>query len=213
MTRNGVVISIIALFSVIACREPAERLREPADLALGFREVAELGTLEVHFTKIIVGEKEAKKKWLFLTGSSRALHVAMSEAVVRLGIDLNRLAPDDVKVSGERISVLLPPIEILDFNYDPTRFQVDNELSDYHRTGTLSLTSEQADFRASEIEEVYRKAERQVREQLPYKKLQRMGERRTALFFSSYLEKAGFREVFVNFKEGDFASFRKGGAE
>jgi hypothetical protein len=109
--------------------------------------------------------------------------------------------------------VLLPPVEILAFDYDPSRFHVETNLSDYHRSGVVPLSADEADFVAGEIEQVYRDAEHQLRQQLPYKKLQRMAERRTALFFSEYLESAGFREVFVNFEHGDLESFKKGGAE
>lgn len=210
--KHAVVITIIALFFVAACREATEQ-PQGREQALAFREAAELGTLDVHFSKILFAEKIKKKKRFLFVGSSRATHVEKSEAVVTLGIDVDSLSADDVKVTGDRISVLLPPIEIIAFDYDPSHFHVESNLSDYHRSGVVPLSADEADFGAGEIEQLYRDAEHQLRQQLPYKKLRRMAERRTALFFREYLESAGFREVFVNFRQGDLESFRKGGAE
>ncbi len=196
------ILSIVVLCSVVvACREAPKRLH-------GLEAVAEMGTLQVHFSKILWSEKDTERQFLFFNaGRSKAWHVAKSDAVITLGVDLKRLGPGDVSVAGERVSVVLPPVEIIDFDYDPTHYQVDEQLSGFEGR---HLSADKGGYKASEIDKQYRDGEAQLRKQLPYKTLQEMAERRTAALFRMHLRNEGFTEVFVTFKAGDLAGFEKG---
>jgi hypothetical protein len=198
---NPKLLSIVVLSSVVACRAPTNRLQ-------GLQAVAKMGTLEVHYSKILWSEKGATKRFLFFTtGKSKAWHVAKSDAVLTLGVDLKKLGPDDVTVAGERVSLVLPPIEIIDFDYDPTHYQVDEQLSGFEGH---HLSAKETGYSVTEIDESYRRGEEHLRKQLPYKTLQEMAERRTAEVFRLHLRNEGFTEVFVTFKKGDLVGFEKG---
>jgi hypothetical protein len=207
LTRFQTSLSVCVALLLIACQDPSDKM-------LGLQEVADLGTVEVHFSKIIVHRKdvEGTKKilWVFKThAEGHALHVARSNAIVTLGIDVNRISKDDVHIDDQHISLLLPPIEIIDFDFDPTHYTVDSKLTGVEKTAGWV----RPDIEAKEIEEAYRAAEKQVRHQLPYSRLVKMGERRTAVFFRQYLERAGFKDIYITFKKSDLAQFAEGDPE
>ncbi|MGH7950940.1 MAG: DUF4230 domain-containing protein [Limisphaerales bacterium] len=58
----------------------------------------------------------------FFEGENRVLLLA--HGIVKAGIDLKRLKPEDVKVSGKKISLRLPPPEITDAYLDEQRTKV-----------------------------------------------------------------------------------------
>jgi hypothetical protein len=66
-------------------------------------------------------------KWY---GENRVLLLA--HGVVKAGIDLKRLAPDDVQISGQTISLRLPPPQVTDAYLDDQASQVID-----HSTGLL----------------------------------------------------------------------------
>lgn len=68
----------------------------------------------------------------YVIGKTTLLYIAYGE--VRAGVDLSELSVDDVQVDGDRLTLQLPPPEILDSKIDVTRSQV----YDYDR-GFLGL--------------------------------------------------------------------------
>jgi hypothetical protein len=78
--------------------------------------LSELVTVQYVLEKVIVLEDV---KWF---GESRVLMVA--HAVVKAGTDLTRLEPDDLQVSGKKITVRLPPPQITDAYLDDKQTQV-----------------------------------------------------------------------------------------
>jgi len=78
--------------------------------------LSQLVTVKYVMEKIVVLEDV---KWF---GESRVLLVA--HGIVKAGVDFNRLKPDDIKVSGKKISILLPPVEITDTYLDDKQTRV-----------------------------------------------------------------------------------------
>ena len=78
--------------------------------------LSDLVTVKYVMEKIVVLEDV---KWF---GESRVLLVA--HGVVKAGTDLNQLRPDDLHVSGKRITVKLPPAEITDAYLDDKQTRV-----------------------------------------------------------------------------------------
>ena len=86
--------------------------------------LADLVTVKYVMDKVVVLEDV---KWY---GENRVLLLA--HGVVKAGIDLKRLKPDDVKISGKNISLRLPLPQITDAYLDDRASQVID-----HSTGLL----------------------------------------------------------------------------
>lgn len=70
-------------------------------------------------------------------GTTTLIYVAYGE--VRAGVDLGEITPDDVRVSGETLRIMLPPPRILDSKLDVGR----SDVYDYNR-GFLGLGPDRA---------------------------------------------------------------------
>jgi len=86
--------------------------------------LSDLVTVKYVLNKVVVLEDV---KWY---GESRVLLLA--QGVVKAGIDLKRLQPEDVSISGKKISLRLPPPQITDAYLDDKASQVID-----HTTGLL----------------------------------------------------------------------------
>jgi hypothetical protein len=86
--------------------------------------LSELVTVKYVLDKVVVLEDV---KWY---GDSRVLLLA--QGVVKAGVDLKRLKPEDVDIAGKKISLRLPPPQILDAYLDDKQSQVID-----HTTGLL----------------------------------------------------------------------------
>ena len=86
--------------------------------------LSDLVTVKFIMTKVVVLEDV---KWY---GENRVLLLA--QGVVKAGIDLKRLKPEDVDIAGKKISLRLPPAEVTDAYLDDAASQVID-----HTTGLL----------------------------------------------------------------------------
>jgi Protein of unknown function (DUF4230) len=86
--------------------------------------LSDLVTVKYVLEKVVILEDV---KWY---GENRVLLLA--HGVVKAGVDLKRLAPDDVAISGKKISLRLPPPQIMDAYLDDKNSQVID-----HTTGLL----------------------------------------------------------------------------
>ena len=86
--------------------------------------LADLVTVKYVLDKIVVLEDV---KWY---GENRVLLLA--QGVVKAGLDLKRLKPEDVAITGKKICLHLPPTQITDAYLDDAASQVI-----YHTTGFL----------------------------------------------------------------------------
>jgi len=86
--------------------------------------LSDLVTVKYVMDKVVVLEDV---KWY---GENRVLFLA--QGVVKAGIDLKRLKPENVSISGKKITLKLPPTEITDAYLDDKASQVID-----HTTGLL----------------------------------------------------------------------------
>lgn len=86
--------------------------------------LAELVTVKYVIEKVVSVEDV---KWY---GENRVLIVA--HGIVKAGVDLNRLRPEDIHVAGKKISINLPPAQVLDAYLDDSQTKVIE-----HSTGLL----------------------------------------------------------------------------
>lgn len=87
-----------------------------ATLLKQVQSLSELVTVKYVIEKVVVLEDV---KWY---GENRVLLLA--HGVVKGGVDLGRLKPEDITVSGNKISIKLPPAQVLDAYLDDKKTQI-----------------------------------------------------------------------------------------
>jgi hypothetical protein len=129
MNRFRVLIAALALVAVLLAglvvgfglarllpRGNTTRTYNTATILRQVQTLAQLVSVRYVFEKVLVGEDV---KWY---GQNRVILVA--HGVVKAGVDLQKLEPDDVRVSGKKVSIRLPPAAILDVHLDDEKTQV-----------------------------------------------------------------------------------------
>lgn len=140
-----------------------------------------LETVRFNMEKIVSGERDNEylPKWLV---GDRLLLVVEGEAVA--GVDLSKLRPDDVTVTGRRVTVLLPQAEIFSTRIDNEKTRV------YSReTGLFSSLDPHLES------EVRREAERQLREAAVQAKILDHANDNARTTLTSFLRGLGFDQV------------------
>src|SRR5258706_9803425 len=92
------------------------RVLNTAAVVRQVQSLSQLVTVKYVMEKVVVLEDV---KWF---GENRVLMVA--HGIVKAGVDLSQLKPEDVKVSGQSIKVKLPPAQITDAYLDEKQTQV-----------------------------------------------------------------------------------------
>lgn len=112
--------------------------------------LAQLVTVKYVLEKVVVVEDV---KWF---GENRVLLVA--HGVVKAGVDLQQLKPDDVRVAGRAVTVRLPPAEITDAYLDDKRTRVIERTTGLLRVFDKDLEQKARQHAAEEIRRAAREA-------------------------------------------------------
>lgn len=96
--------------------EGGVRVYSPAALLQQVQTLSQLVTVKYVVEKVVLLEDV---KWY---GDNRVLLLA--QGVVKAGVDLGRLQPEDLEVSGKRVGVRLPPPQITDVYLDDRQTRV-----------------------------------------------------------------------------------------
>lgn len=153
-------------------------------------EAGELASMEVRLTKYVTAKKE--RAALFIIPMADADFVAHTEAVVKAGIDLGKLEYEDVVISGKRISLNLPPVQMVNFSYPSEKFKVITRTEFFFQNISLK-----------EIDDFYRQAELDIRESINYLGLEEDCKEKTTVLLKGFLKQMGFEEIYIKYKEYD----------
>ncbi len=176
---------ILAVFA--ACNQQPDRPRVVGEI----KSVAKLATMEAKLSKIVIGTKE-KKYMLGLVQPRDAAFLAHSEATVKLGIDLDKLEEDDVSIEGARISLVLPPVELVNFSYPAEKFVPD----DYYSEDNSKWNR----FSYAEMDDLFRQSETAIMKSIPFLGITESAEQRTRQLMTGLLKRLGFDEIYIRFK-------------
>ncbi len=154
------------------------------------RSAAKLATTETIIDKVVIGTKT--RKVLRLLKISEANFVAYTEATVKTGIDLEKLSEDDIVIDKNKITVTLPSVEVLDFQYPFNKFRIDSAI-----TGNAFLNR----FDIVDYEEFYRMAELDIRENLQYTGVIQQTRKNTERMMRGLLENLGYDEIYIRFRK------------
>jgi hypothetical protein len=112
-------------------------LRGTSDVLVAVQNLSRLETTSFHMERVI--DLSDKQSHLFGLVSSEDAILLVAVADVIAGVDLSRIAEDDIRVSADRrsVSVALPPAEVFQTALDPRRTYVHTR-----RTGLLAQRKE-----------------------------------------------------------------------
>jgi hypothetical protein len=153
---------------------------------------AKLCTTEVTIEKFVFATKE--KRLLFLIKLNEAYFAAHTEARVKLGIDLSKIRKEDIDIKDLSISLMLPPVEVLNFSYPFENFKEDFTIRDDATLNRISV---------ADIEEFYRQGEMDIRSNLQFMGLVDKTKTNTRVLLRGMLAGLGYEEIYIDFKPQD----------
>jgi hypothetical protein len=99
------------------------RVYNTATLLLQVQSLSQLVTVKYVMEKVVILEDPPQNPVRrLLPDETRVILVA--HGIVKAGVDLSRMKPEDLRVSGKRIVIQLPPAQITDAYLDETRTQI-----------------------------------------------------------------------------------------
>jgi hypothetical protein len=146
----GVGLWLGALFWRAATPSDGPRFYDTPTVLRQVQSLAQLVTVKYVLEKVVVAEDV---KWF---GENRVLLVA--HGVVKAGVDLQRMKPEDVRVSGRVVSVRLPPAEITDAYLDDKQTRVIERTTGLLRVFDKDLEQKARQHAAEEIRRAAREA-------------------------------------------------------
>ncbi len=164
--------------------------KDDKGLVLGkIHKASKLSTTEFTIDKIVHGTKTKKLAWFINLNEARFL--AYSKAIVKAGIDLNKLTPDDVKIDEYAIYINLPVVEIINFSYPSDSFSVDGFITDNAFLNSISIYDQEEFFRAAELD---------IRSSLKYMGIIETTQNKTRIMIEGMLKALGYKNIFISFK-------------
>lgn len=170
--------------TLFSCKNPKFDLSK-------IKQVSKLATVEFVVAKTVYGQKEKKLPFIPIR-LNRASFMAFTEARIKAGIDLDKLLPKDVKVEGDKISILLPPIEILNFSY-PSESFVEDKLYTNQRKFLNHIS-------VLDQEDLFRQADLSIRNQIADLGIEKAAQKNARFLLKELLTLQNFTEISIEFK-------------
>ncbi len=123
-----------------------------ATLLQQVKTVSELVTVQYVIEKVVVVEDV---KWIAGLGENRVLLIA--HGIVRAGLDLGRLQPADIEVSGKQVVLKLPPMQITEAYLDEKETRVVERSTGFLRSFDKNL---EQTARQNALEDIRRAAQK-----------------------------------------------------
>lgn len=143
-------LSLCFLIGNMACRKKIDPNEQRRALIMNkLQSCAKLASVEYVVKKIIIARKT--KKFLGLTLDRPASFLAETKAIIKAGIDLKKLKVEDIKIDRTNISITMPPIEIVDFSYPVSNFNIISQYTHNSLISKLNLSQKDQLFQQGEI--------------------------------------------------------------
>jgi hypothetical protein len=175
--------------SLLSCNKDKERYL----IISKIQSASKLATTETVIDKIVFGEQE--KKFLWLVRLNEARFVAYTKATVKAGIDLSELNPQDVKIDGAKIELMLPHVKVLIFEYPFSSYKIDSSITENAFLNKLDI---------QDHEHFYQLAELDIRNNLAFTGIKELTEEKTRILLTGVLKNLGYEEIYIRFKPGEF---------
>jgi len=180
--REKMHFSLVILVLLAGCTAKKE---EPRPVVFSLQQIGRLATAEYVVTRLV--KAEDNQTW-YKIGDRKIL--ISCTASVKAGIDFTKLQPQQVTQHEKKVSVLLPPPQILSLNIPPESIKV--------AYTDVSLLRDP--FTSTEINNIMKTAEGQIRRQLGALDILSTARSNASAFVTRFLTTAGFNEVYVSFQ-------------
>lgn len=181
--------SIVIIVLLLSSCEGDERA-----LVVGkIKSASKLATTEFTVDKIVHGSKNKKLAWVVKLNESKFL--AYSQAKIKAGIDLNKISADDININGHQISLQLPPVEVINFSYPPSSFELDDEITNSRKfLNKISLEDQEKFFQDAEID---------IRNNLEFMGIVATTQENTRTVLTALLKTLNYKEIYITFKSDE----------
>lgn len=177
--KNCLFFTLLVLF-LASCGEEKE-VHETEIYQI--RSIGTLATTEYTLGKIIQWNDEGE--W-YKFGDRKIL--LSCKATVKAGVNLNQIKESDIEVEGTKITIQLPPPEIVSFEMNP----------DLIRTEMTDVNGFRSDFSQVEKSKVLQKGEESIRKDLKKLHILDEAEQNAKIFIIDFYKNLGFEQVIVN---------------
>lgn len=177
--KNWLFLSLMTLF-LVSCGDEKE-VRETEIYQI--RSIGTLSTTEYTLGKII--HWDDKGEW-YMYGDRKIL--LSCKATVKAGVNLNAIKESDIEVKGNKITIQLPPPEIVSFEMDP----------DLVRTEMTDVNGFRSDFSQLDKSKVLKKGEESIRKDLQKLNILNEAEQNAKIFIIDFYKNLGFEQVIVH---------------
>lgn len=184
---SAIVAAGCMLMTIVSCQED-----DRAIVVGKIQSASDMVTTEFTVDKVVFGTKTKNLMWFKL---SEAQFLAYSQARVKTGINLAKLTEEDILITGNKIELILPPVEVVNFSYPPSSFVEDSLISDTKAfLNKISLEDQEEFFRLAELD---------IRNSLQYMGLVKTSQDHTRQMFKLLLESLGYAEIYIRFKSDE----------
>lgn len=167
--------------------------QEKRGLVVGkIQKASKLSTTEFKVDKLVFGVKNKRILWVIKLNQAEFL--AQSQAVIKTGVNLEKIKEEDIVISGRRISVTLPHVEVINFSYPAENFKKIDLLSDGAFSTRIDLEDQEKFFREAELD---------IRNSLQYMGIVETTQKKTRTMIEALLRNLGYNEIYIDFKEGE----------
>ncbi len=181
-------IGISGLLSAMLIASSCSQQPDRALVISKLKNSAKLATVEYIVTKVISAKD---KNWF----AKDAYFFAETEAVIKAGIDLEKLKEDDIKIDGRKISIKLPAVEIINFSYPAEGFKVIEKYSD--ESAIFKWNS----IDVGEKDDLYRQGEADIRANINDLGIIKTAQENTRILLKRILAISGFDEIYIEFAD------------
>jgi hypothetical protein len=157
------------------------RINDTATVVTQIQSLAQLVTVKYVFEKVVVLDDA---KWY---GENRLLMVA--HGVAKAGVDFQKLKPDDVHLSGDRVALTLPKPQLMDVYLDEGKTEILER-----STGLLRAFDQQME------QDARRQALEAIRKAARAAGILKDAEDRTRQQLVALAHASGFKEVAISFR-------------
>jgi|GEM_PF-782874 len=180
-------IAIVLIFLLfVSCQKTGNRL-----VISKIQKASKLATTEFTLNKAVIATKEKNLFWVVKL--NEAIFVARTQAVIKAGIDLEKLKKEDVEIQDQSIRIKLPHVEIMNFSYPIDKVQIDSTISENRFLNKFTLR---------EYDEILEQAELKIRDVIPYLGIEEATRQKTRTMLETLLKELGYTEIFLEFSDG-----------
>lgn len=179
MRKFFLLIQALIIFIAVGCSDDK---KIPQTDVYEIKNIGILSTSEYTIGKIV--KLDDNKEWYKL--GDRKILISV-KAKVKAGVNLMEIKKSDIHINGDKIEIILPPVQITSFNMDPSTVHTEMEDVNGFR---MSFTQE-------EKIKILRLGEKSIRDNLKEIGIYKDAEKNAIAFTQDFYKQLGYSEVNV----------------